>query len=70
MTPFTLLASSLSSQVMVAASCSAVATAGIVVCMIGPRTPAACSDLKGASMLVATAPGATALARIPLPLCR
>jgi hypothetical protein len=46
MAPLTLLASSLSSQVIVAASCSAVATDGTVVCMIGPRTRAACSDLK------------------------
>ena len=47
---------------------SAVATGGMVVCMIGPRTPASCLDLNGASMSVATGPGATALARTPLPL--
>lgn len=48
-----------------AASSSALAAGGTVVAMTGPsRSPAYC-ERKGASMLVATAPGATTFARTP-----
>ena len=63
--PFTFAESSLSSQVIAAASCSGCATGGMATCMIGPTRPAAYSLRIGASMFVATAPGATALARMP-----
>ena len=48
------------------ASCAAVAGAGMVTCMRGPRRSAASLDPQSATMLVIVAPGATALKRRPL----
>src|SRR5690242_17857075 len=64
--PVTLVASSLSSQVMDAASCAASATGGIVESR-PPTRSCPSSEAKLASMLVATGPGATAFTRMFLP---
>src|SRR5574341_593568 len=65
-TPLMLAESSLASQQIAAASCSGCAVGGRTARITGPIRSAATRDLHGASMLVATGPGATALQRTPL----
>jgi hypothetical protein len=60
--------SSLSSQVIAAASCSGCAGAGTIAWTTGPMRLAAYSLPIGASMFVSTAPGATAFAQMPCAL--
>src|SRR6476646_10646349 len=61
MAPLTLVPSSLSRNVMDAASCAAVAGVGTVACISGPRRAAASWEPQLATMLVMVGPGATAL---------
>jgi hypothetical protein len=66
MAPLTLLASSLCGQQMVAVSCSAVATDGIVLCMIGPRTRAPSRARRSAVARPMPEPAPVTMAVLPV----